>query len=367
MKKLCLMMLVVVMVVGLILAGCAKPAPTTPTTPTSPTTTTAPPTTTAVKPITLRYNTFEAATGVPAREVAKPWAEEVNKKTNGRVVIELYTDAALGPPPGAWERLTTGVTDMEYFATSQIAGRFPLNTFNDLPMLGHNSIKASVYMTWDLHNKFPDMYKEAFSQSHLLYLTNTGPNSFSSAKKPIRTIADLKGMKIRVNSAVTGDAVTLLGGTPIFMPVTEVYLALEKGVVDGILMSMIGYRGYKLYDLISYVNDVWMTDNVNWCTMNLNKWNSLPADIQATITNIDAAYKDIHSNAGDAERNWGLNKYKTGEGGKQFIPISDLEMGMWRNTIRPLWDKWVADMNAKGFPGQAMLDEATRLAMKYSQ
>lgn len=359
MKRFILVLFLVVSLLVLII-GCAAPAPAP-----APSPAPAPKPAPAPAPIVLRYNHFEPATGAYGR-IHQGWADDVMKATNGRVKVEVYPAAALGPPPGCWDRLKNNVTDLEQAPPSYAAGQFPLIDVINLPMIGFTSIYQSNNVVMDLLEKFPEMRAE-FAAYKICFVAQSGPATYTTTKKPIRNLDDLKGLKIRVPSKVVGDATTRLGAVPIYMPVTEVFLALEKGVVDGIHMSTIGWAGFKLTDVIKYYNSVTISDNCVFIPMSLDKWKSLPADIQKIIDGVNLSWsREKMAKIADAEMDATANLYKNKDKGKEYIAVSKEEEAKWRELCKPIWQDWVKSVSPKA-PGQAILDETLRLIEKYKK
>lgn len=363
MKKKGLLTLLVSICLILVLAACAQPtpAPTTPTTPTTPTAPTTP--TPAPKPVVLKFHLLFPDVSMEYKGIYAPWAKAVEEATSGMVKTEFYFASALGPPPGAWERITTGVTDIEMMIPGYTAGVFPLTSVTELPFLGYPfSSEVCCRIQTELDQKFPEMQAE-HAAAKMLFVATTSPCGFHSAKKPINTLEDFKGLVIRAAGAEQSRLIELLGATPVMMPVTDVYLALERGTVDVLNMSMGIFRPYKLHEVTSAHTIVAATTVVFWVPLNKDKWNSLPADIQKTIDKVSAPYWQVAGKAFDGEVAWNIDFIKGA--GRTLIYPSAVEVQRWRDTCKVQWDEWVADMKAKGLPGQAVLDEALRLAAEY--
>jgi TRAP-type C4-dicarboxylate transport system substrate-binding protein len=342
----------------LVLVACAQPA-------TTPAPKPAPAPAPAPAPIVLRFNHFEPPTGAFGR-IHQGWADDVMKATNGRVKIEVYPGAALGPPPGAYDRLKTNTTDIEMAPPSYAAGQFPLIDVINLPQIGLPNINVGNNVCVDLFEKFPEMRAE-WANYKICVAGMSGPATLTTTKKPVRVMEDLKGLKIRVPSKTAGDAVTLLGAVPIYMPVSEVFLALEKGVVDGVHMSTIGWAAFKLTDLIKYYNSITICDNATFVVMSLDKWKSLPPDIQKILDEVNLSWnREKWGKIGDAEMESTANLYKNKDKGKEFLASSAQEEAKWQEVCKPIWASWVDSVKAKG-PGQAILDETLRLIAKYKK
>lgn len=306
----------------------------------------------------LRFNHFEPATGVFGRDVFQTWADEVGKATDGRVMVEVYPSAALGAPPAWWDRVKTGITDIEFGTPDWITGTFPLHTLTALPMLGFDTIATSNKLVLHMYDKFPEFRAEAYEMgAHACAQVNTGTNQIATTERTIYTKEDVKGLKLRISGKPIAQFVEAMEAAPMFMPVSEVYVGMERGVIDGLLMSMIGWRGFRLLDLINNVIKIDLCDNSAWITMNQGSWDSLPADIQEEIEKVNRRWSDeVHPQAGDGER--AACEAEMIKLGKVVFYPSAAEEARWKATAQPIQDAWVVEMEGLGLPGQAIMDEA---------
>ena len=299
------------------------------------------------------------------RNIFGPWAEKVEEATDGMVKIEWYLAMALGPPPGTFERIVSGITDIGFSTPSYTPGPFPLTSIAEVPFLGYPYVGGAEIASRvinELDQKFPEMMAE-FAEVHMLWHANTSPAGFHTLKSGFRTLEDFNGQLIRAAGKAPSRTIELLGGTAVPMPVPDVYLAMEKGTVDCLNMSVGIFRPYKLFEVLQYHTLIPTNVIAMAVTMNLDTWNALPADTQAKIDEISADWWQVHGKSFDAESAWVLNHIE--EIGQEIIYPSDGQMQRIVDATRVQWDEWVAEMEAKGLPGQAILDEAVRLAEEY--
>lgn len=189
-----------------------------------------------------------------------------------------YVGAALGQPPEHYDLAVKGVADIAQVNLSFTASRFPLTSVMELPFLAPD-VKDSSNAFWQLYTKFPAVQQE-FKDVKVVALFTNDPMQICTKSKPVRSLEDLKGMKIRVGDKVTAEAFKLLGANPIFMSITDVYFALDRGTIDGAMYTLEAVRGFKLAEVTKYCT----VANFNCLrfavVMNLAKWNSLPKDVQ---------------------------------------------------------------------------------------
>lgn len=285
-----------------------------------------------------------------------PWAKELEKRTNGQVKIKFYISQTLLKPKDAYDGVMNGIADISWIGLPWTPGRFPLSQVMELPFLCPNSLTGSKVIT-ELYNKFPQM-RDEISDVQLMWMFVTEPAEIHT-NKPIRTLDDLKGMKIAVQSAYRA-VVEGLGAVPVTMSGSDIYQAVEKGVADGTALPWGSYKSRKLYEVTKYHVTPHLGVNTLLTLMNKNTWNKLPKDVQKIITDLNQEMMPealsqaiMNESAKGIEIITGLNQ--------EIIELPSDELDKWIATGTPTWDKWVEDMEAKGLPGKAVLAEALKL------
>ncbi|HBG77302.1 MAG TPA: C4-dicarboxylate ABC transporter substrate-binding protein [Phycisphaerales bacterium] len=338
MKKLA----VVLLVSTFIFTGCAKKSDV-------PTPAKAP-----EKTIELNYSIFFPPTHVQCIE-AQNWADEIAKRTNGRVKITIFPGGSLTQAPQCYEGVVNGISDLGMSCFAYTRGRFPLLEGLDLPLGYPNGLTASRIAT-ELAMK----YKPAeVNDVHLLYIHAHGPGILAT-KKPVNNLEELKGMKIRA-TGLSAKIVSSLGATPVAMSQPETYEALQKGVVEGTLCPIETLKGWKQGEVIESVTDssVIGYTTAMFVAMNKQKWESLPADIKQIFTDVSKEWVDKHGNA------WN----QADEDGKKFveslnhktISLNEAEKQRWKQAVQPVIDEYVTAAKAKNLSGEKFLADIQKM------
>lgn len=289
------------------------------------------------------------------KKVFEPWGEKISELTNGRVKVTMFPGGALGKPGDHYALAETGIVDIVYILQDYSPGRFPVTTVFELPFMTPSAQIASEAM-WKSYEKFPDLQKE-YSKYKVLALFCHPAGHFHTTKKPIRTIGDFKGLKMRTASPGVTDALKKFGSVPVEMPITETYTSLERGVVDGTVVPFEGLGVFKLDDLVKYTTLTDFYTVTMAVLMNKSKYDSLPADIK----------KIIDDNSGMVMSSWCGKAYDAAEipfkekavkKGIEMIQMSEADMKTLRAETLPLREMWVEDMKAKGFDGKPILEGA---------
>jgi TRAP-type C4-dicarboxylate transport system substrate-binding protein len=282
------------------------------------------------------------------------WCKEVGKRTNGRVKVTQFTGGTLTPATQTFISVTRGVADIGLSFCSYTMGRFPLFEVIDLP-LGYRS----GYWGTKLANEFYRKFKpKEFDEVKVLFFTTSAPHMLF-AKKPVRNLQDMKGLKIR-STGTSAKVVQALGGAPVAMPMSEAYDALSKGVAQGVICPYEAMRGFRLAEVVD--NSVEYGSayvNANYVVMNKDKWNAIsPAD-QKIIEAINDEWIEKMGRLWDDLDKDGKN-YFIQKGGKVVV-LSKEENERWSAKLRPILDDYVKNMKAKNLPG----DEAVKFCQDY--
>ena len=354
---------VVVILLLVFLSACAKPSPTpspSPTAAPSPSPSPTPP----AKPIELKLAHFMSPKHVQHTQVMVPWAEEVEKVTQGRVKITIYPGGALGKPPDQYDNCVTGVTDIAFGLHGYTLGKFPLCSVMELPFMV-TSAQAGSHAFWDLYHEFPEIQAE-HQGVKVLWLWTHDVGQILTVKKPVRTLEDLRGLKLRCPSASQKPVIEALGATPVMMPISELYDSLQKGVVDGTVIPMSAIYDFNLQDVAKYVTLVDAYVCTFFMVMNLNSWNKIsPQDQKAIESLIGKSMMEKAAKAYDEGAKLGFDVCK--KAGLEIYTLPSEELARWKEAVKPVKEKWLASMKDKGLPGQEVYEEAVKLCQKYNQ
>jgi TRAP-type C4-dicarboxylate transport system substrate-binding protein len=290
--------------------------------------------------------------------VFEPWAEKINKLTNGKVKVTFFPGGALGKAPDSYDLAKNGVADITYVLQDYNPGRFPMTSVIQLPFMITSAEQGSRAM-WKLYEKFPEFQNE-YKDVKLLWLFCHGPADIFTTKKPVKALADLEGLKIRSGVAVINKALQKMGATPVTIPIPEVYSAMERGVVDGTVLPWDGVTVFKLEDLLKYATPVNLYTMAMGIVMNKKKFDSLPDDVKKVIEENSGesmsaasgkAYDEIYLPA----------KKQCQDKGMQVVELSAADKKKLEELAVPVREEWVSEMAARGLPGKALMDGATQL------
>jgi TRAP-type C4-dicarboxylate transport system substrate-binding protein len=189
------------------------------------------------------------------------------------------------------------------------------------------------------------------------------PMTLHFTKKTVRVPADMKGLKIEAAGPLA-PAMKFFGATPMVTSPSEWYMALDRGLEDGICHNYTPIWSLKVHTLLRNHTDVDFGLVGQAIIMNVDKWNSLPVDVRNTI---DGLRPWIEKKSVDISMDQAVEVRKICQGlGHTIIVPTPEEMKLWMEAAKPMHDAWIADAEAKGLPGRAVFEETKRLIQKYS-
>ena len=316
----------------------------------------------AEKVIELKMAELYPVTHTLHKEIFVPWAADLEKRTNGRMKVMFYPSEALGKAKDHYDLAARGIADLTDVPMQYMPGRFPLSSVLDLP-LGIPSSKVGTRVGWELYDKY---LRTEFPGVKIISYETTDPGHLFTTKKQVKTLADVKGMRLRVAGPWITRTLKELGGSPLNIPGPDAYDALQKGMAEGLLMPDSGIIDFKLEDLIKYstAEDLYILPSV--CVMNLNTYNSLPPDLKKIFDEMTGpSLRDRISTAFDLHGQEAREVMK--KRGVEVIKLSPDQKKAWEGKFQIVRDAWVAEMDAKGLPGKKVYEEAVSLVTKYSK
>lgn len=301
------------------------------------------------KTINLSLASFGAPTHCNVR-TAIDWSKEIESLTNGEVKIVPYWGGSLLKAGAIYDGVVQGAADIGMDMPTYQKGRFPVSECIELPW-GYPNSEVSSQVAYDVLDKFKP---KEIEDVHVFYLASMGGAALEG-NKPIRTMEDMKGLKVR-STGNTVKIVQALGGVGISMPITETYDALRKNTVDCTLNSLEALMLFKFAEVSKYTTKLPCVGygSINWIFMSQKKWNSLPADIQKIFEEVSKKYTLINAKAWDkfdAEAIDFAKKHNV-----EMIDLASHEANKWAQKMKPVRDEYIASMNSRGLPGKEIAD-----------
>jgi TRAP-type C4-dicarboxylate transport system substrate-binding protein len=322
----------------------------------------------AQQTVTLKFHTFMAPQSNVWLGMHKPWMEKVEKESGGRIKFEAYPAMQLGGTPvQLYDQARDGVVDIVWTLPGNTAGRFPRIEVFELPFMMNNA-EATSKAYWEyFQTQCPDEFKD----THVLALQVHGPGMFHSATKQIKSVADLRGMKVRGPTRQVTKMLGSVGAIPVGMPLPQIPDALSKGTIDACVIPWEVVPSVKVHELTKFHSEFDNTGGALYTTtfvmtMNSAKYNGLGPDLK----------KVIDANSGMATSAW-LGKTQQGndvpgrktavDRGNTIYQFTAAQREEFVKLSAKIDDEWVADMDKRGFKGAQLLQTAKELIAKHGK
>ena len=299
--------------------------------------------------ITLTYSNFFPPTHIQS-QLAESWCQEVEKRTEGRVKVQYYPGQTLTTAKQTYDAVTDGIADIGFSLFAYTRGRFPVIGTVDLP-LGYPSGTVATEVINAVYEKFKP---KELDDVKVIYLHAHGPGMIHTKDKAVRTLEDLKGLKLR-GTGYSAEMIRALGATPVPMPMPESYQSLQKGVVDGGAFPAETNKGWKLGEVVKYATYCYETAYTTgfYVVMNKDKWNSIPANDQAIIDAINKEWIGKHGQAWDNSDVTGIRFFL--QQGNIIYGLEAKEAQRWADAVEPVVSGYQKTLDEKGFDGKAII------------
>lgn len=295
--------------------------------------------------------------------VFEPWVKMVDERTKGAIKIKMYYSNTMSPLSEMYDSTVSGVSDLTESYTFAVPGRFSLTEFLMLPEMGFKTSISCSRAMWQLYNTVPEV-KAEYPNVKMLWLHATPGAKLMTRKKAVRNLEDLKGLKIGVSGATMVKVAKALGFTPVTIPTPDLYVAAEKGVIDGFIRPSELLISRKLYEVAKYVTDIDLGHDLFYVIMNQKSWDAQTPEVQKVLTELSGSWAvDFTGKAWDKFDDEAEAEVKA-KHGVEYITLSTTEMTRWTKLLAPIKNEYAAELEAKKLPGKKVLDALNKMAQQ---
>ncbi len=274
-------------------------------------------------------------------KVVQPWAQKVNEQGKGVLSIDVRPGPSMATFENVYDRVLSDVVQIGWEIQAAVGGKFPLTNVVALPLITDDSV-ASTVAFWRLYKS--GALASEYDQVVPIMLVTLPPAAFHFAK-PLKSPDTLAGKKLIVPTKVAGDALTALGGSPLSLPLTDMYPAIQRGTADGTMIAWVAFNPWKLAEVTSYQVDIAFGGAAGMIFMSKAKYNALSP----------AARKIIDDNSGEGpSRAFGKAMADENEVQRQavkampkqtFVVLTPVQIASWKKKIEPTIDQWTKQKN----------------------
>jgi TRAP-type C4-dicarboxylate transport system substrate-binding protein len=291
------------------------------------------------------------------------WADRIESESGGQVKFTFYPLSSLVEPFEAYPATVKGICDLNLIATTFFPSQLKLTSITTQQGILWPSNQAVPKIYMQLYDEFPEIRAE-FEGLKLMYAHGYKAADIHHSKKLVRVPDDLKGMKLSAEAPYS-QIIEKMGASPVALGPTDWHTSLERGVVEGILLPSNVVASHKIYPLVPYHSDVMFGKQSSFVIMNLDKWNSLPADVQGIIEGLTSWAEERTTQVMEDTVTAALQTFE--EEGQTYVVITSEELELWEPYYTEAAEKWIEDREAEGLPARAVFEETERLIKEYSE
>ena len=313
--------------------------------------------------VVLRYTSHIPNSHGLYQKVFLPWEEMATTRTGGRIRWEHYVDRLLHGALDGFKAVATGVTDYTHGYATYQPGSFHLTHGLQLPFLFPSPGIAALVS----EELYPEYLKREYERMgvYLAHCDSTSAYDIIS-KTPIRTLSDIRGLKVRSTGGLTAAIIRQVGAIPVVMAAAETYTAFQRGVIDAVALGGPDMAAYRLHETGNYYLRIGLTHTVLQYCLSPRTFDGLPDDLRVQLYNLfrlrgQVAHRNYYG--GDA---LGTAIETLTAGGVEVIEHTPEERQEWVDAVQPLEQRFIEENERRGLPAAALVHEAKERAAVYA-
>jgi TRAP-type C4-dicarboxylate transport system substrate-binding protein len=289
----------------------------------------------------IKFSTWHPPMSREVQTVWIPMLEELKKRSGGRITYTMFAGGALGKGPEHYDIVAKGLSDMGYFTATWTPGRFPVSDVLSLAA----SIEGKDVST-DIGNALYDkLLKNEFPGVKMIEL-NGCIQSFLWTTKPVRSIDDVRGLRIRSPGGQQTRYIKALGAEPVFMPLGDVYLSMQTGTIDGLVTCPPLVLAFKLYEVAKQGTLATFGCVTEGVIMNQKSWDNAPDDLKPIIMAV--CHNPFRTTGGLTRDVYKTMMKEIAAKGVELYQMPRAQQAQWFKLFQEETKKWVSKLEAKG-------------------
>lgn len=292
-----------------------------------------------------------------------PFAQELEERTNGQVKVEIYdATSAFGKLERQADQVRAGVIDIALGLNGIPRDRFPASSIIEMPFLVEDAGSGSMAL-WDLYKE--GALGNEYDNFKVLGLFVHNGGLIHTADRPVNTLDDLKGLRLRTPSPAVSAMLDQLGASPVGMPPAEIYENLHKGSLDGVVTTWDLVGAINVNEILKYHTDARAYVAGFHIVMNKKKYESLPDDVRAVLD--DMSGDTLVAKFGDWWDAWDKRGYDDAVArGHEIIEVDNATRAEWSETLQPMIDGFLDRLERNGVENpKEVYARAQELVAKY--
>lgn len=312
----------------------------------------------------LKFSTFVPPTHGFVVDVLEPLGKEVEKMSGGRVTVRVFAgNSPFGKVENQADQVKQGVVDLAFGLNGIPGGRYLRTSIMEFPFVAESADSASKAL-WAM---LPGALAEDWKEFKVVALHCHNPGLFHTRARPLKTIEDVKGLRMRAPNPPTQALLAHLGATPVGMPPGQVYENLEKGVIDGAVFPWDAIKGFRLENALKYHLDARVYTACFHLVMNPARFRALAPEVQKAIeATTGQALVDRFGGWWNRWDQAGLEAVKPL--GHEIVPVARETREKWRAQLKPVIDGELAKLEKAGIANaRAIYDEMLKTVARFAR
>jgi TRAP-type transport system periplasmic protein len=300
---------------------------------------------------TFKLSTNSSPTHWSSAEGFIPFMDCVRRETSDQVTFEFFPSSQLASTTESLNAVNSGLVEVSYLALSVLSERMPISGISMLPDLGDSAVHATRAMRKVLDTDGPFRQEFANNRVHPLFIIMNPPYQVLSRNAVFATANAFKGKKIRSSGSALTLALQSLGAAAVEITPSDIYLALQQGVVEGAVLSLPSVKSYRLQEVVKWISRNGSFGNAA-AVLALDKarWDALSPDKQNAMTTCSAAIEEHVAQYLDASNSQLASEFSAK--GIKMHEYSPQEWGEVASVLREAAHAYVSRLNSRGLPGQ---------------
>ena len=314
----------------------------------------------AQKVIEIKANAFHPMGHRLYPDAFDPYSQRIEKLTNGKVKLKWFPAHTLIPQAKTYDGLKSGICDWAYIIPAWNPNEFVFTNTINLPFAAINSSHAARIL-WRMSQEYPELKAEYKKMVPLFWYSTAPVHIHTNKKKHMpKTLEDLKGLRIGTPGPIFVKYMNALGMAGQQVAPGDLYTALQRGMIDGVMFPEAPLRSQKLTDLVDYHLMMSFGVDVFTAGMNLRSWKKLPPDIQQVLLDTAEAGGALCGATITNESGWVMEELK--KRGDVIYYLPDSEKAKMKKVLQPFFDDWIKKIGERGMDGKEILKRVDVIA-----
>jgi TRAP-type transport system periplasmic protein len=293
------------------------------------------------------------------KQAYEPYAKVIEEQTKGKVKFKWFPGGTLAKAGQTYDAVRNGLADMAMpMALWTVESQFPVSTVIVLPFMTDSAVQiADLY--YRAFQAIPEMRKE-YAGLKVLGFHTTELINLDMKSARIEKCRDVAGKKIWGGSRTGVACLKLWGAVPRQVKIGDLYMSLQRGALDGCTFPWVALKAFRLTEVTASHTVLNFTAGQNPIVMNMDKWNSLPPDVQKVFEELTPS---IGLLVGNVFEKYGRQIETALKKRGDFVyRVSPEQKAVWKKKVMPVYQGWIKEVNAKGMDGEAILKKVQALA-----